>query len=204
MKKFFDLESPLMRCLNRMTDLMVLNVVFLLTCIPIFTIGAAWTALSYVTLKMARNEEAYMIKDYFRSMRQNFRQATILWAGMLGMGVVLFLDFSMLKGMDGQGYGLVQKLLAGICLIFWIMALYLFPILARFDNTLRATINNALVMAVGHYRCTLAMLAVTGVGVGVTLLTTGTVIYGIPFWTLIGFALISYVNARFLRKVFEK
>ncbi len=202
MKKFFDLDSPLVRCLNRMTDLMVLNVIFLLTCIPIITIGAAWTALSYVALKMARNEEAYIIKDYFRSMRQNFRQATVLWAGMFGMGVVLFLDFSMMQGMGG--YGLVRKLLAGICLVFWIMALYLFPMLARFDNTLRAAVNNALVMAARHPRCTLAMLAVTGAGAGLTLLTNGTVIYGIPFWILIGFAFISYVNAQFLRRVFDQ
>ncbi len=121
---------------------------------------------------------------------------------LLDMGVVLFLDFSMMQGMGG--YGLVWKLLAGICLVFWIMALYLFPMLARFDNTLRAAVNNALVMAARHPRCTLAMLAVTGAGAGLTLLTNGTVIYGIPFWILIGFAFISYVNARFLRRVFDQ
>ena len=100
MGKFFDLDSPLMRFLSKLADLMILNIVFLITCIPVVTIGAAWTSLYYVTLKMVRDEEGTIVRSYFHSFRQNFRQATILWLAILGVAAVLVLDRMILGRID--------------------------------------------------------------------------------------------------------
>ena len=60
MSNFFNMDNSLWRFLGRLADVMILNIVFLITCLPVVTIGAAWTSLSYVTLKMSRDEESYI------------------------------------------------------------------------------------------------------------------------------------------------
>ncbi len=204
MKKIFDLDSPFVHVLNRFTDILVLNALFLLTCLPVFTIGAAWTALYSVALKMVRGEEAYIAKSYFKAMKQNFRQATVMGAGMGGMCLVLYFDFHIMQQSGGQMSGPVQKLLAGICLVFFMLALYVFPMLARYENTIWNTLNNAFITAVQHIPCTLAMAAISAGSVAVTFFSIRTAVYGIPFWLLGGFALIACVNAWFLRRVFDR
>ena len=67
--KFFDLESPLMQILNKVADLMILNILTVVCCIPVITTGASLTAMHYVALKMARNEECYIARDFFKSFK---------------------------------------------------------------------------------------------------------------------------------------
>ena len=88
MGKLFDLDSPLMRVLSKMADLMILNLLMIVLCLPIVTAGAAFTAMHYVLLKMVRDEDSYLLKSFFKSFKLNFRQATIIWAIMLGIAVL--------------------------------------------------------------------------------------------------------------------
>ena len=73
--KIFDLDSPLMNVLNKMADLMWLNILTLICCIPVITAGAALTSMHYVALKIVRNEESYITRSFFKSFKTNFRQA---------------------------------------------------------------------------------------------------------------------------------
>ena len=93
MSKIFDLDSPFMRVLNRVADLMILNFLMIICCIPIITIGAACTGMHYVLLKIVRGEEGYLVRGFFKSFKQNFRQATILWLIMLLVIAVYIGDF---------------------------------------------------------------------------------------------------------------
>ena len=150
MKKLLDLDSPVIRLLGRLTDLMALNIIFLASCLPVITVGAAWTALYYVTLKMVRNEESYIFSSYWKAFRENFRQATVIWGGVLCMLVVLVLDFRMTGPLENGGLKPLQMLLAGVGLLFSMLVLYVFPLLARFQNTIPKMLQNALLIAVRH------------------------------------------------------
>ena len=97
MGRFFDLDSPLMSALNKLADLISLNILVIICSLPVFTIGASMTALHYVVLKMVRNEEGYIIKSFFKSFKQNFRQATIIWLILLVLIGVLIGDFLILR-----------------------------------------------------------------------------------------------------------
>ena len=79
MGRIFSLDSPLFSFLNKVADLILLNILTMICCLPIITIGASMTALHYVVLKMVRDEESYIVRSYFKSFRQNFKQATIIW-----------------------------------------------------------------------------------------------------------------------------
>ena len=64
---FFSLDSKFSQIMGRVFDLMMLNIIFLIMCIPIVTIGANFTAMYYVTLKMIKNEETYIFRTYWKS-----------------------------------------------------------------------------------------------------------------------------------------
>ena len=101
MGSFFGLDSPLMRFLSRLADIFILNILFLICCVPVITIGASATALYTVTLKMARNEESYMVKGFWKAFKSNFKISTIVWLIMLVLGIILGLDYRITAAFTG-------------------------------------------------------------------------------------------------------
>ena len=94
--KLFDMDSPLMIGLNKMADLMILNLLTILCCLPVVTVGASLTAMHYMVIKLIRNEESYVVKGFFRSFKQNLRQGTIIWLLQLFVIIVLGFDYYLL------------------------------------------------------------------------------------------------------------
>ena len=79
--------------MGKLADLILLNLLFIICCIPIVTIGASITAMYYVTLKMVRNEESYLFRSFFKSFKQNLKQSTVIWLILLAVSIVLWMDF---------------------------------------------------------------------------------------------------------------
>lgn len=204
MSKLFRMDSPLMRFLTKIADLMVLNILFCVTSIPLITIGASWTALYSVTLKMVRDEEGSVSRSYFRSFRQNFRQATLLWLGVLVVLALLVLDIRVLNGMaGGTAPGLLRVGVEILALLGIMMLQYLFPSLARFEASLADTLKNACMMALAYLPKTALMTAAAVGAVWITLINNTTIAVGLMVWPLIGFSLMAFGNSGILRKIFD-
>ena len=147
MGKIFDMDSPLMRFLNRVGDLLILNMIMIICCLPIITIGAACTAMHYVLLKIVRDEEGYLVKGFFKSFVQNFKQATLAWLLMLVVAAVYVGD-AIIFGYSSITFPramVIAVIVVGV--IAMMVGIYVFPLLARFDNTVRNTIKNAAILA---------------------------------------------------------
>lgn len=204
MPKFFNPDSPLMRFLTKLADLMILNLLFLLSCIPVVTIGAAWTAMYYVTLKMVRDEEDSIVRGFFRAFRRNWKQATILWLMVLGLGAVIVLDIRFLNAMGDSSTAATMKTAVEILGVLGLMVLqYLFPGLARFEASTGNTLKNACLLAVGNLPKTLLL---SGAAVGAVYLSCWsnlTISVAIVVWVLMGFALMAYGNSGVLVKIFD-
>lgn len=200
----FNIDSPLMCFLGKAADMMILNILFLITCIPVFTIGASVTALHYVTLRWVSGEEGAVTKDYFRSFRQNFRQATIIWMILTAFAMLLAYDIRLVW--NGEGYvSTVMKILsaaAGIALIM--ILLYVFAILAKFNNSVRGTIQNAVSVSLAAFPRTLSMFMLVAASAALTVYTETTLRWGILFWLTFGFSGITYFNSVLLKKTFDK
>ena len=204
MSKLFRMDSPLMRFLTKIADLMVLNILFCVTSIPLITIGASWTALYSVTLKMVRDEEGSVSRSYFRSFRQNFRQATLLWLGVLVVLALLALDIRVLNGMaGGTAPGLLRVGVEILALLGIMVLQYLFPSLARFEASLADTLKNACMMALAHLPKTALMTAAVVGAVWITLINNTTIAVGLMVWPLIGFSLMAFGNSGILRRIFD-
>ena len=90
--KLFSMDGKFLETFNKITDLVTLNILWLLCCIPIITIGASTSALYQVTLQIAENRDSYITKEFFKAFRENFRQATIVWLAGIVTGFVLLSD----------------------------------------------------------------------------------------------------------------
>ena len=130
--KFFTGEkTPEIRRMGRVADLIMLNVVFLICCLPIVTIGASLTALHYVTLKMARNEESYIIRSFFKSFKQNFKQATVINLIMLAVAAILYMDLRIVGNIDGTMSQVLYIVFFAFGILYMMVFLYIYPVLAN-------------------------------------------------------------------------
>ena len=204
MGKFFNMDNKFFVFMSRVADMFILNMVFIICCIPIVTIGASLTALNYVTLKMARNEEAYIVRSFFKSFKENFRQATIIHIIMLAVGILLYLDV-MIVGASDNGLGKVLFcFFIAFTILFAMVYLYIYPVLARFYNTVKNTFVNSFLMAIRHLPYTVLMFLITICPVAIVFIPDvrlqSTILM---LFFLMGFALVAYVNSRFMVKVFD-
>lgn len=190
--------------MSKVADLCILNIICVVCCIPVITAGASITAMYYVTLKMVRNEEAYILRSFFKSFKQNFKQATIINLIMLLIGVVLYVDLNVSKAMQGGAGQIFQVIFMAFVLIYFILFLYVYPVLARFYNTIKNTIKNALFMAIRHFPYTVVMVIIAVCPL-LLLLVKSYQIQSTLFvlFLLMGFALIAYCNSYFLAKIFD-
>ena len=137
-----------MRALGTLANLMILNMLTILCCIPIITAGASFTAMLYVVLNIIRGEETYIAKQFFKSFKENFLQSTILWIFMVAVYVILFIDWRVLRMQGDQFPGFLIILLYAAALFIYLMSLYVFPVLSRYKNTIRGTIKTSYSMCV--------------------------------------------------------
>ena len=158
MGKLFDLDSPIMRFLSRMADMIILNILMMICCIPIITVGAACTAMHYVLLKMVRDEEGYLIRGFFKSFVQNFKQATLIWLFMLVVIIVFLGDWLIFRASGDTFPKALVVGVAAIGIIVLMVAMFVFPLLARFDNSIKNTIHNAALLAFANLPKTLLMI----------------------------------------------
>ena len=201
----YNPDSWFFRFMTKLADLMILNMLFLICCLPVVTAGAALTGMNYVTLKMVRNEEGSIVKGFFASFRQNLRQATVLWLATLFLSAFLLLDYRAAAVIPGVGLRTaVRSLLVLLGVILLMVLQYLFPQLAKFHTDTLPAVRNAFFMAVGNLPKTVIMLVFSFGAVYVTLLNEYTLTLGALIWIMLGFSGIALCNSSFLVKIFDR
>ena len=163
----FNYDNPVWRFIGKLGDLILLNILWIICSIPIFTIGASTTAVYYVTLKLVRDEDGSTIKSFFHSFKTNFKQATVIWLILLVAGALLGFDFwFFLSGqmvVKGTARMVLSAVFGGMLLLYLFIATYVFPLQSRFYNTVKRTLFNAFFMSIRHLFHTIGMLAINAV-----------------------------------------
>lgn len=156
----FNLDSPVMQALGKVADLMWLNILTMICCIPIITIGPSLTAMHYMALKIVRNEECYITRGFFKSFKENFFQGMIIGVLTLFITLLLVGDFVLLRNPE-LGFGkFLQIMITIIAVLFTFTVLYVYPVLAKFANTTWRTIKNAFLMSIMQFPKTLLMIEI--------------------------------------------
>lgn len=162
MNSLFNPDNPVMQFITKIVYCVYLNILWFICCIPIVTAGASTTALFYVTLKMAKNEEGNVTKAFFRSFRENFRQGTQIWMILLSIGLFLGIDGYVLYHMrfENMFWTVITAVFIVAVAAYSIVLMYIFPLLARFDNTIGTMFKNSIMIGMRFLLCTFLMLVI--------------------------------------------
>lgn len=148
MGSLFGPDGKVNQVLGIVKNLMILGVLALICCLPVVTIGASLTALSYVALRVARNEEGYIIKDFFRSFRENLKIATIIWLILLLFIAFFSLDIYIINHTEAVFPDFIKIVLMVAIAAILLLMTYLFPMIAKFQNTLGGYLKNGIMMTI--------------------------------------------------------
>lgn len=204
MNRKFAADVPALLFVSKMGDIMLVNLYFMICSLPLFTIGASWTALYATTMKIVRKEELEegLTKTFFKAFKLNFKQASLIWLILVMIGAFFGMDFYLLKQMEKPNV-FMQYGLFGLFIVYVAVLLYVFPILARFDNSIGNTLRNALLMMIAHFPQTLIMLGtivVLVLGMGIPYVD----IILLSFWVFIGFGGLAYLFSRLFCQIFKQ
>lgn len=200
MGALFNLDNPVWNFMGKVADLVILNLLAIICSIPIFTIGASWTALYFVTIRMVRKEEGYVIKDFFRSFKENFKQATIIWLLVLVVAVVFVGDFLIYSMMPDK----IPQVIMIVVVVLGFLALgtvvYVFPLLARFENTTKNTVKNAFLLSIVNIPQTVTAIILLVIPVVLAVF----VLELFPIIIMVGVSLPAFLISLMLVRIFRK
>lgn len=200
--RLFSPDAPMMQALTRICDIVILNMLFFLTCLPIVTIGAANAALYDMCQKMLIDEEGGIFKGYFKAFGRNFRQSTGMF--LIFAGFFALTGFNMVYFGAQQGPMLVFGYLFLLLLVVGAMVWsYAFPLVCRFQNTIFGTLRNALLLSIAYLPRTLIITAMNLLPLGLFVLAPQVFFEVSILWPIVYFGAIAYVNSLILQKVLK-
>ena len=199
----FQPDSFLIRFLTKVCDLLFLNIMFVLSCATVVFSGAAVTSLYAMMLKMMRGRDCAPLKDFLRALRENFLPsfpATLL----------LFVDVTLLAVLHTALYAETLLMPPALFILLTVIAVFLtallswlFPLLARFENTFPNHLSNAARLAVANLPVTFFLTAVNLLPLLLCVLIPASLGVVFAFWMLFGFAAGAWANAFYLNRIFE-
>ena len=162
MSSFFNPSGPVFKFITKLEYSILLNILWFVCCIPIITIGPATTALFYCTEHLVLDEDSYVIKMFFHSFKENFKQSTIIGLIMTGLGILIGCDGYILYHLHSTSafWTLLSAIFIVAVIAYAIVLMWIFPLLARYENTTAAMFKNAIMLAMRFILCTFIMALV--------------------------------------------
>ena len=200
--QLFKADSPYNQFMTMVFNLVLLNLLFVLCSLPIVTIGASWTALHTVMLRYAEGDDPYVFKTFFGAFRKNLKQGILAGILFIVVGIALIIDVKILSDWGLEGLG--TKILAiGLIILYVFVFTYMFPLIARYENSLNRHLVNSLFLAIRHFPQSLV----------ITILYAGWILLGaygpeayfkawLIFTGLITCSLIAFIQDKILMGVF--
>lgn len=202
----FNIENPVWRFATKCADLLILNLLFIVFSLPLFTIGASVTALYSVTMKIAHDDDYFVLRGFVDSFKENFKQSTFIWivwffASVLTAAFVYLssrIDVPYKRELYISFFVPVLSLLIG--------GSYVFPLQAKFHNSILGTIKNSILMGIMNLVPWSVLIVLINSICGVIFFVSSSIFltWVLPFLVFFGFALIALINSLVFNKVFAK
>lgn len=188
---------------NKLGDIIIANLCFVLCCIPIITIGPALTALYHCTLRMVKGNCYKVSKTFISAFKTNFKQSLLVWICILISAFILSTNIRFLTHMSGSSFALILfYMTGGIAIILLILTLYIFPVIAAFSNPLKLHVKNALLFAFMHFFKTISIVIISVAPFLITYNDLKLLPLYAFCWFFFGFSLIAYLNSFLFYKIF--
>lgn len=203
--KLLDPDSPIMSFLARVADLVILNVLWLLCCLPVVTAGASTTAMYHVVRHLQEESISSVTRDFFRSFKSDFRQATPVYLLLLIPTAAVVMNAWILSTQSSDVVPVyVRAIWMVSALMLTFVVSFVYPVMAYFDDTVWKTLRTAAVLAVAKLPRTVLISAINLLPIIMLFVSLPFFLRSSIFWLLIGGSLTAYLNMLILRPVFKK
>ncbi len=196
MSKLFNYDNPVIQFMSKVFDVIFIGVLWFIGCLPIITVGAATTATYKVLFHLIRDDASAVATLFFQSFRENFKQSTLIWMIFLGIFLFLLTDLFIVWFFASHW---IWTIVFAIILLLTLLAigvfLYVFPLQACFYNTIKGTVKNAFLFAIGYLPRTILMLLI---GISILALLTACA----PPLLLFSGSFVALPNVWLLNKIF--
>ena len=201
----FDMNGPLMYNLGKLANIFLCNVLFCLFSLPLFTIGAALSALfACMQAIWDEDEDDIIAKQYWNAFKQNFRQGTAIWMICLLAAAFLGISYFIVTSMTGTMGRVYRISFFMMCVIFLFGFQYLFPLQARYRNSVRNTLKNAWLLSIAALPWTVLSILLTAGAVYLSFfMNPNGVSLAVFLWGTLGFGIVAYLNSIFFKKAFQ-
>lgn len=193
MNKIFDQNSPFWKAMGRVFDVFILNTLWLLCSLPVFTIGPATTALYYSMFGILRGDGGYVSRDFFKSFKQNFKQGVLLGVPLTLLGAFLAFDMYLCYHAGRGIYSFFLFFFLVIFLLWLAMVLYIFPLLSKFEKSSKDLLIWAFTLCIKYLPKTLYMVFTMAFALWICHLAPGLI--------LIAFGLIAEIHGNTLLSI---
>ena len=198
-------ENKVLSAINRFVDLVVVNVLFLITSIPVITIGASISAMYHVLIRMTDETEGTIYKTYFKAFRSSFKKATIVWVPILLILYMLYYNLTFIPQItSGIPAAILMGIQALVALLVFCVVQYYFPLTGYFENTVGTTLKNAFLLSFAYLPKTLLFLALTLLIPFLVFLMPGIVYIVMFLGLIILFSAIAYIKAFRMSRIFDQ
>ena len=171
MSSLFSLDNPFMRFLTKLFDVMYLSILWFIFSIPIITIGASTTAMYYATVKVIRRDRGYIFKEFWKSFKLNFLQATLSWIIVVVGTLLFFFNVKFALTLQGKAGTLLTVVYGFMGILVLGCGMYLFPVLSRFTMKFSQLIKTSVFLFFKHIPRSALMAVIVFVAVAGMYLT---------------------------------
>ena len=191
-------NNSILHALTCIFDVIVVTLLFLICCLPVFTVGASAAAMYATMIAIVNDSCTSVVRSFFGAFRNNFKQATWLWLLDAVIGLVVVGDIMVCWGLDmeaGSALSVMQGLTVFCTGLYAAVSIYVFSGIAVYHVTWKQAISNALYWTMKKLPATLLILLLcAAIAAAVAVLW---------FFAFPVIALSLYLQARLLRKILD-
>ena len=202
MKELFNLNSPWVQRFAMLTNLVLLNILWLICCVPVFTAGAATSALYHTVFQYRTKADDEVFRPFFRGFRSNFRQSTLMMLPLLAATALLVFDIVYLVA-QGKGTAILFLLIVALFFVLGI-GVHLCPLIARFEMSPKALLSTAFSLVMLYFPATLTVIALAFLPPVLLFVLPDLFLRLGVAWAGVWYAAIAYFFGKFLLGVWEK
>ncbi len=183
--------------------LIALNLLWMISSIPVITIGASTTALYYCTLKLHKEKDISAWKFFWKSFRSNFIQSTLIWVLIMAAALLLWLEKISVGTMPAGAKQVFTCVITAAGIVLALVVLYIFPTVAAFENKIGKLFCHAIYFIFRQPLYAVAIAAITCLPMYFTLVDAELFPVYLFLWLVCGFSLTAYAGSWFLWRLFR-
>ena len=203
-KAAFDTDNFLMRFCEKVLDIVTVNLLFVVSCLPIVTIGVAKISLYQTIFEVKSSRRVPVFRTYMRAFKQNLKLGLQLGLLELGIFLISVVDLSLFWGQTSLGFQLIKAICLGILIFLTLVMLASYPIAARYDLTWKEVLQKGLLLVSFNFVWFFLMLAIILLIIMLLYLSGFTLVLGGSAFLLFGFGLLAFCQAGLMEKLFAK